>query len=124
MNDPLIACERLQKRKLGKHGMNLFEQLPEHSAEELVEVLLQSESVRIERIVSTGQASAEGFWYDQDEHEWVLLLQGEATLQFADDETPLCLKRGDSVNLAAHRNHRIDSTSKKEPTIWLAVFYR
>ena len=74
-------------------------------------------------VVSTGQKSAEGFWYDQDENEWVVVLQGEAELQFADESELCCLKPGDSMNILAHRKHRVNSTSGAEPTIWLAVFY-
>lgn len=103
--------------------MNLFEQVPAQATEELVHVLLKSETVRIERIVSTGQKSAKDFWYDQDENEWVIVLQGEAKLQFADEKELRCLKPGDSVNILAHRKHRVAATSTTEPTIWLAVFY-
>ncbi|MGY8767793.1 MAG: cupin domain-containing protein [Pirellulales bacterium] len=103
--------------------MNLFEQVPANASEELVSVLLESETIRIERIVSTGQNSAEDFWYDQNENEWVVVLQGEAELQFADEKELHSLKPGDSVNILAHRKHRVASTSSAEPTIWLAVFY-
>ncbi|PHR95378.1 MAG: phosphoribosylaminoimidazole carboxylase [Blastopirellula sp.] len=103
--------------------MNLFEHVPASASEELVSVLLESEAVRIERIVSTGQKSAEDFWYDQEENEWVVVLQGEAKLQFADESELRCLKPGDSVHILAHRKHRVASTSGAEPTIWLAVFY-
>ena len=92
--------------------------------EERVDVLVQSSQLRIERIVSTGQASPPGFWYDQDEHEWVLLLSGEAGLRFEHEEDVRRLAPGDQVHIPAHARHRVEWTSEAELTIWLAVFYR
>ena len=103
---------------------NLFADLPVQLDNELVTVLARNKSVRVERIVSTGQCSADGFWYDQDEHEWVVLLKGAARLQFEDEDTHVSMKPGDCVNIAAHRRHRVQWTSPDEPTVWLAVFYQ
>lgn len=100
---------------------NLFSHIPELLREELSETLVSAGSMRIERIVSHGHASPEGFWYDQREHEWVVVLQGAARLRFEDEYIEL--KPGDFVNIPAHRKHRIDWTTPDEPTIWLAVFY-
>ena len=85
--------------------------------------LLKRPGLRIERIVSTGQCSPEGFWYDQPEGEWVLLIQGAARLRFADEAKPRQLKAGDFVDIAPHRRHRIDWTTTEQPTIWLAIHY-
>jgi cupin 2 domain-containing protein len=101
--------------------MNLFENLPAQLPDELIETLLRAEGVRIERIVSLGHVSPAGFWYDQEENEWVLVLKGAASLRF-EDET-LEMKPGDFVNIPAHTKHRIEWTTPDEPTIWLAVFY-
>ena len=102
---------------------NLLADLPIAVPEELVDVLVQNAAVRIERIVSTGQSSPADFWYDQDEHEWVVLLQGEGKLLFDDGRSvPLCT--GDHILIPAHRKHRVEWTSPEEPTVWLAVFYR
>ena len=103
---------------------NLLRPGPASLPEELVEILAESEHVRIERIVSTGHASPEGFWYDQDETEWVCVLNGAATLSFADDDRPLHLEPGDHVTIPAHRRHRVERTSPGEPTVWLAVFWK
>lgn len=100
---------------------NLFAHIPESLQEELTETLVSAGSMRIERVVSHGQASPEGFWYDQREHEWVVVLQGAARLRFEDGTTEL--KPGDFVNIPAHRKHRVEWTTPAEPTIWLAVFY-
>jgi cupin 2 domain-containing protein len=79
--------------------------------------------VRIERIVSTGQASPPGFWYDQPWTEWVLLLAGAAGLLFEDEPTPRPLKAGDYLLIPAGQRHRVEWTDATQPTVWLAVHY-
>lgn len=101
---------------------NLFRDLPASPSEELFQTLLNAPNCRIERIVSRGHASPEGFWYDQDEHEWVMLLTGAARLRFEGEE-PLALSPGDYLNIPAHRRHRVEWTDPDQPTVWLAVFY-
>lgn len=100
---------------------NLFSDIPANLPGELFTTLLEAADVRIERIVSHGHASPEGYWYDQDRYEWVVLLKGAARLRF-EDET-IELKPGDFVNILAHRKHRVEWTTPDEPTIWLAVHY-
>jgi cupin 2 domain-containing protein len=100
---------------------NLLTDLPRHLPDELITTLLEAANVRIERIVSHGHASPEGFWYDQDQHEWVVVLKGAARLRFEDGAVEM--KAGDFVNIPAHRKHRVEWTTPDEPTIWLAVFY-
>lgn len=102
---------------------NLFDPVQSDMADEWVETLAGDKQVRIERIVSTGHASPAGFWYDQDEHEWVVVLQGAARLRFADESEARPLGPGDHVLIPAHRKHRVEWTSPDEPTVWLAVFY-
>ncbi|MCA9259570.1 MAG: cupin domain-containing protein [Planctomycetales bacterium] len=101
---------------------NLFANLPAQTSIETVETLAQVVGGRVERIVSTGQASPPGFWYDQSEHEWAIVLQGEAVVTCEGGE-PQRLAAGDWIWLPAHRKHRVDWTSSDEPTIWLAVFF-
>ena len=101
---------------------NLFENLPTVVPEELLDIIAQNDHVRIERIASTGHASPKGFWYDQDEHEWVVVLKGEATLVFEDDEEPVQMAPGNHVFIPAHKKHRVEWTTPAEPTVWLAVF--
>jgi cupin 2 domain-containing protein len=84
---------------------------------------LRAPSVRIERIVSHGQAGPPGFWYDQDWAEWVLVLGGSAILQLEGEATPRKLARGDYLHIPAHRRHRVEATDSAEPTIWLAVHH-
>lgn len=102
---------------------NLFHAIPASLPDEISECLLQSGSVRIERIVSRGQHSAPGFWYDQSEHEWVLLLKGEAMLRFEQGKQTVLLTPGSYVNIAAHERHRVESTAVDQESVWLAVFY-
>jgi cupin 2 domain-containing protein len=80
-------------------------------------------ATRVERIVSHGHASPAGFWYDQDEAEWVAVLEGEGVLEYDDGQPPVVLRRGDSVYLAPHQRHRVASTAAGADTIWLAVFF-
>ena len=101
--------------------MNLFADLPRQLPDELVTTLLDATNVRMERIVSHGHASPDGFWYDQDQHEWVLVLKGAARLCFESEIVDL--KPGDFVNIPAHKKHRVEWTTPDEPTIWLAVYY-
>ena len=102
---------------------NLFAHLPSKLPEELIEVLAENKYIRIERIVSTGHVSPDGFWYDQDEAEWVVALKGEAKLLFEGNDEPVHMKPGDFVNIPAHGKHRVEWTTPDEPTVWLAVFY-
>jgi cupin 2 domain-containing protein len=101
--------------------MNLLSNLPQNLPEELTAVLQEGTGVRIERIVSTGHKSPEGFWCDQSEDEWVLVLTGFAVVQFEDRTVEL--KPGDCLNIPARTLHRVEWTSAGEPTVWLAVFY-
>ena len=100
----------------------LYKEIPSQLPEELVSILVENEQVRIERIVSTGHRSPDDFWYDQDEHEWVVVLKGEATL-LIQDEDPVAMKPGDHLLIPAHKRHRVESTSPEEPTVWLAVSF-
>jgi cupin 2 domain-containing protein len=101
---------------------NLFADIPDALPEELIQVLLSKSGFRIERIVSLGHTSPEGFWYDQETDEWVLLVKGAARLRFDGQET-IELRPGMFVNIPAHRRHRVEWTAPGEPTIWLAVHY-
>lgn len=100
---------------------NLFAALPASSPEELFATLLDRPGLRIERIVSYGHASPEGFWYDQPQGEWVALLTGWAKLRFEDRVVEL--RPGDYLDIPAHTRHRVEATSSDEPAVWLAVHY-
>ncbi len=100
--------------------MNIF-RLPEAKKdEEIVDILLSGSKIMIERIISTGQASPEGFWYDQDFDEWVVVLQGSAELAWEDGRT-MEMGPGDWVLIPARERHRVEWTSSEPACIWLAV---
>ena len=100
---------------------NLYAAIPTHLPAEISESLVHAKHVRIERIASQGQASPEGFWYDQDEAEFVILVQGAGRLRFEDEV--IDLRPGDWVLIPAHRKHRVEWTTPEEQTVWLAVFF-
>lgn len=99
---------------------NLFSPLPDARTTEVFEALLTRPGLKIERIVSHGQSSPEGFWYDQPQHEWVVLLSGSAGLQFEGEE-PRTLQPGDWIDIPPHQRHRVAWTATNQPTVWLAV---
>ena len=104
---------------------NLFAGLAEATGgSERFEELLVRPGFRVERIISTGQASPPGFWYDQDVAEWVVLLSGAAELQFEDEAAPRKLTPGDWIDIAAHRRHRVNWTAPSQRSVWLAIHYR
>lgn len=101
--------------------MNLFD-TAEPLVEELCDTLARGQHLRIERIVSWGQSSPKGFWYDQEEDEWVALLSGEAVVRL--ETHRVTLRAGDTLLLPAHVRHRVESTTDCPPCIWLCVFGR
>lgn len=102
---------------------NVFRAPDPPRREEFVESLLEGSRFRVERIVSTGQATPEGEWYDQDSAEWVVMLSGGARLRFEDSSEEVKLAAGDYLEIAAHRRHRVEWTDPGEPTVWLAIHY-
>jgi cupin 2 domain-containing protein len=103
---------------------NLFTNVPRQLSDEQIDTLLQARNVRIERIVSTGQATAAGQWYDQDQDEWVVLLAGSAGLLFEGEAAPRRLDPGSYVHISAHVRHRVAWTDPSTPTVWLAIHFR
>jgi cupin 2 domain-containing protein len=102
---------------------NLLDPIPSETSAEIIQVLLATGSFRLERIVSAGQATPPGEWYDQDTHEWVVLLSGAAGLRFEDEAEPRSLVPGDYLLIPAHRRHRVEWTDPETPTVWLALHY-
>ena len=112
-----------------KNIPNFYDLPPLPLADEHFTDLLNTDDVRIERIVSTGQSSPSDFWYDQPQHEWVMVVQGNATIttQNTDNQgnithTTHTLTAGDSLYIPAHQKHRVETTQQTPPTLWLAIF--
>jgi len=102
---------------------NILANLPTDLSNEIFETIVESESVRIERIVSNGQATPQGEWYDQERAEWVLLLAGNAGLLFEGQEEPRRLAPGDHLLIPAGCRHRVAWTDPAVQTVWLAVHF-
>jgi cupin 2 domain-containing protein len=100
---------------------NLFTDIPEALPEEFFQEILDRANVRIERIVSRGHRSPEGFWYDQAWDEWVLVVRGRAGLQIEGQPRTVELGPGDHLLIGAHTRHRVAWTDDKGDTVWLAV---
>ena len=103
---------------------NLLGQIPTQLPEELFQILVSGVGMRIERIVSKGHVSPPGYWYEQPENEWVMVVKGEATLRFEKDDRIVHLAEGNYVNIEAHERHRVEWTRENVETVWLAVFYQ
>jgi cupin 2 domain-containing protein len=111
-------------RPIVSAAKNIFAGVPTHADEEEIEVLAALPGARIERIVSTGQASPPGFWYDQGWTEWVVVLAGSAGLLIEGEEAPRILNPGDYLELPPNVRHRVAWTAADRPTVWLAVHAR
>ena len=103
---------------------NLFENLPAMSSpEEVIGTLLAGGPFRLERIISTEQATSPGQWLRSSQDEWVVLLSGGASLLLEDESEPMHMRPGDFVHLPAGLKHRVESTDSEQPTVWLALHY-
>ena len=104
-------------------AQNLLDDLPASLPQELVQNLLSTRDIRIERIVSHGHCSAEGFWYEQSTAEWVLVVAGRARVRFESGQL-IEMTTGSFINIAAHQKHRVEWTDPHEHTVWLALHYQ
>jgi len=91
--------------------------------EELVEIISETDNIRIERIVSRAHSSPNDFWYDQEKNEYVIILKGKAGLAFEDRDDVIVMGPGDYLGIPAHARHRVEWTDPEEDTIWLAIYY-
>ena len=101
---------------------NIFASIPKNIGDESIDLLLRSENIKIERIISKGHVSPATGWYDQKNDEWVLVLKGAAIIAFENDRD-LNLVAGDYVNIPAHARHKVKWTDPDTETIWLAIHY-
>jgi cupin 2 domain-containing protein len=108
-------------RKIMNFG-NIFESIPNEMKDEVIESLIESKVVKIERIISKGHASPKEGWYDQDQDEWVIIVRGSATIKFENTE-PLSINEGGYINIPAGTKHKVLWTDPEIETVWLAVHY-
>ena len=101
---------------------NLLTSTPPPAGREQIEVLLEQGELKLERIHSCAASTPEGQWYDQEQGEWVALLQGSAQLRFEDEPQPRQLQAGDWLWIAPHRRHRVEATDGGRGCLWLALF--
>jgi cupin 2 domain-containing protein len=102
---------------------NVFEEIPNDLPDEVIEILAGNQGIRIERIVSRGHASPPGLWYDQNDNEFVLLIQGKSGLLFEGRNEAMVMRPGDYINIPAHCKHRVEWTDTGQHTVWLAIHY-
>ncbi len=94
--------------------MNLFDYTTPKTGESFT-TLLEHKNIKINRIVSSD--NLEPIEYIQDEDEWVVVLEGEATLLI--DGVEKKLTKGETLFIPAKTPHRVIETKKE--TLWLAV---
>ena len=103
---------------------NIFYKISDAFSDEIFQTLLETETIKIERILSSRQSTPPDRWYDQEHNEWVILLKGRARLLLEGDSNPIELHPGDYLNIPAHQRHRVEWTDPNQVTIWLAVHYK
>ena len=102
---------------------NIFAAIPGLVKDEIFEALLKAAHLKWERIISSGQATPAGKWYDQPTDEWVILLKGSAGLLFEGNKEIMVFHPGDYVHILAHQRHRVEWTDPDTPTVWLGLHY-
>ena len=107
----------------GMKPCNIFSKIPDLVKDEIFETLLKTDHLRFERIISSGQATPPGEWYDQSTDEWVILLKGSAGLLFEGQKETFTLYPGDYVHILAHQRHRVEWTDREQKTVWLALHH-
>jgi len=103
--------------------VNLFSDVSNADINEVFQTIKRHPQFHLERIVSHGQSTPVGEWFDQDTDEWVLLLKGSATLKIEKQSNCIDLVPGDMIEIPARCRHRVEKTAANGPTIWLALHY-
>jgi len=102
---------------------NLYENIPRDIPEEIFGTIFEKSGVRVERIISKGQATPPGEWLSQDKNEWVILLEGGAEISFEGEGGSQSMRPGDHLLIEPGKRHRVESTLSDKVTIWLAVYF-
>jgi cupin 2 domain-containing protein len=103
---------------------NLFSKIPESMPNEIYAALLKTDTFKLERIVSAGQPTPPGVWFDDATNEWVILLRGSAGLLLEGEKEETLMGPGDYIHIPAHKRHRVEWTDRKQKTVWLALHYK
>jgi cupin 2 domain-containing protein len=114
----------MEKMGVPMKAQNLFSNVPNSLKNEVFETLLKTDHCILERIISSGQQTDPGEWYDQNTDEWVILLHGGAGLLFEGEREVRVMHPGDYVHIPAYHRHRVEWTEAGQKTIWLALHYR
>ena len=101
---------------------NIFTNIPKQMNGEIFENIISKDSIKIQKIISKGDTTPKNKWYDQEDDEWVIIMQGEAILSF-ENQKDIKLKTGEYINIPAHTKHRVSWTIETQETIWLAIHY-
>jgi len=102
---------------------NLLKNIPTTIKEEIFENILLTDKFKLERIISKGHSTPPGQWYDQEQSEWVMIIQGSADITMEGQAEPVSLVAGDCILLPAHLRHRVEKTDQQQETIWLALHF-
>jgi cupin 2 domain-containing protein len=102
---------------------NIFSKIPYFMMDEISETLLKTKHFKLERVISAGQSTPEGEWYDQDTNEWVIVLSGSAGLLFEGEREAFLMYPGDYIHIQSHQRHRVEWTDPEQKTVWLALHY-
>ena len=101
---------------------NIFASLPNEISDEIFETIATGKNIKIERIISQGHSSPATGWYDQSEHEWVIVLTGAAKIEL-ENQDAVHLVAGSYLNIPAHTKHKVAWTDPDTQTVWLAIHY-
>lgn len=110
------------KKDKAVHFSNFLSQIPEQVYEEIFQEIVADANITIERIISHGHSSPETGWYDQEKSEWVMVIEGEAIIEF-ENEKEITLKQNDFLLIKPHQKHRVKWTSPDQKTVWLAIHF-
>jgi len=105
------------------HTSHFLAEVALSSTQEIFDVLVETSGIKIERIVSTGQQTPAGEWYDQDWDEWVMVIKGHGRLRIDGQDELIEMRDGDFIQLPAHCRHRVEWTDPDQPTVWLAIHF-
>lgn len=99
---------------------NLLSDIPSDFPKEIIQNIVSTSNIRIERILSNGHTTESDKWYDQEQNEWVLIVKGSGSIEYEDGRIET-LTEGDHLLIPKHVKHRVTRTDK--PTVWLAIHF-